>query len=249
MLQMLQIFMSCYGFFVFFLVTLISGLFLLVGLLIDKCFFETKISYWTLGAKLFIKLFGVRHCVVLEHPLIPKGFILANHRCFFDFAWDPVISNSSGVARLEATLITTFLGIVGYLENRMIIFKRGKTNSHQLFSQLLKTMTESPRRIMFYPEGTRCNYLTLADAAELKTYLRYGLLKRIYEHQKFPVQLTISSNKEQVFNEKTFHSQYGVTVKSAISEAIHPKDFTSFDDFIQKIADTWIECYRLTHSS
>ena len=77
--------------------------------------------------------------------------------------------------------------------------------------------------------------------------MRYGLLKRIYQYQELPVQLMITSNKELVVNEKKLSCNFNVELRSKITESISPKDFPTFKEFIDKIAEVWFITYQETH--
>ena len=74
-----------------------------------------------------------------------------------------------------------------------------------------------------------------------------GLLKSIYESKKYPVQLCITSNKEDVFNEKKLCVNYNTKIKTCFSDPIHPKDFDSFELFVDKICVEWFESWKITH--
>ena len=41
---------------------------------------------------------------------------------------------------------------------------------------------------------------------------------------------------------------YGKTIKSILSEPIYPNNFSTFNLFIDKVADEWMYCYKMTHS-
>ena len=204
---------------------------------------------WNLNSKLFIYyLCGVQQKIVNREKLIEKGFILANHRCFFDFAIDPYISNSSVVGRREAFYIVSFSYFLGVFDNKMIVFNRGRTKRHKLFKQITKHMIlTNTKRIIFYPEGTRQNYNLLTSSNDIKDKLKYGLLKSIYENNTYPVQLCITSNKENVFNEKTLSVNYNTKIVTCYSKHIHPKNFVTFQSFIDKISEEWFECWKITH--
>jgi hypothetical protein len=101
---------------------------------------------------------------------------------------------------------------------------------------------------MFCPEGTRKNYTSLSSHEELRSHIKFGLLKSIYEDKRFPVQLLISNNKEIAFNEKKLTATYGVEIHTKISFAIHPKDYATEVDFLDEIVRVWFDCYVETHS-
>lgn len=183
-------------------------------------------------------------------PLIEQGYILANHRSFFDFTFDTMISRGTIVGRREAFWAVCFFACLGYLDNRIVIFTRGAETRQELFSRLKQHMGITKyKRILFFPEGTRLKYTQLNSADDVKTYLKYGLLKCIYEDKQFPVQLQISNNKELVFDEKRLHIHYGVHVNTHRSKPIYPKDYATEQLFYDEIAAVWYECWKITHLS
>jgi hypothetical protein len=104
------------------------------------------------------------------------------------------------------------------------------------------------KRTLLYPEGTRMSYKILESKEDIKSKLKIGLIKEIYERNEFPIQIVISSNKENVLNEKKLTINRNVTIKSGISKGIHPKDFNTFEDFLDKICLEWFDLWKLTHS-
>jgi len=185
------------------------------------------------------EILQIKHIIHYKHPLIKKGFVLANHRSFLDFAIDPYLARASVMGRILAFLSVSFLWIIGMLEGRVIPFWRGRVTSHSLFSRC-KVCFKHTDRILFYPEGTRRGYKELWSTMEVREMFRYGLLKRIYEEKRYPVQIILSNNKENVFNEKKFYVNKGLCVKSIICEPIYPFDYENFDDFIEAIAEQWL---------
>ena len=194
--------------------------------------------------------------------LINSGFLLSNHRSFFDFFWDSYIFNSCMISRILAFVIVCFTSIISYLSDKTIIFNRGKTSRHSLFNECLSHLnnpSKKTKRILFYPEGSRKNhnYVTLNQH-----YLKPGLLKSIWEYSQttqndIPVQICISTNKENVINEKKLFvnkKKYGqlhctgitdiqepIKVSYYIDYPIYPKQYSSFEEFYNTIIKRW--CY------
>jgi 1-acyl-sn-glycerol-3-phosphate acyltransferase len=217
-----------------------------------------KIDTWKYTAKLFF--FVTRTKIKFtenSQQLIPHGFILCNHRSWTDFAFDPLHAKSSFITRRLALIGCLFAAVLGLFEKRVIWFVRPKKNSkekisHKIFEMCLQHLKKNGKycdRIMFYPEGTRKKYTSLASPEELKTkHLKYGLLKRIYQYQELPVQLMITMNKELVVNEKKLSCNFNVELRSKITESISPQNYQTFDEFIDKIAEVWFQAYQETHS-
>jgi hypothetical protein len=189
----------------------------------------------------------VKLSLTSDAPLIDTGYILANHRSFTDFALDPVIADSAIIGRRMAFIPMFWSTLLGYTEHRIFSFVRGKENRQELFQRVKKHLTLRSR-ILFFPEGTRMKYTHLSSGDELKTYLKYGLLKEIYYDKTYPVQIQISSNKELVINEKKLHIQYGVPVRTHRTKAIYPKDYESEQEFYDAIAVEWYNAWVTTHT-
>ena len=179
-----------------------------------------------------------------------NGFILSNHRSWLDFSYDNYFMNSTPLGRTLAFWGMAFWGLLKYKENRTIAFNRKGANRkkiYQLCKNHLNSNSNFNQRILFYPEGTRMKYSVLESANDLKSKLKIGLLKEIYDNKEYPVQILISSNKEKAFNEKKFHFARGVKINSAMSQGIHPKDYGTFEEFMDKISEEWYQLWRMTH--
>ena len=189
-------------------------------------------------------LCGIKHNIKIK-KLIKEGYIISNHRSFFDFSIDPYVSKSSIIGRKEAFYAVSFFSILGLLDQRIIPFSRGSTSRKELFNTVKKHRKNSKyKRILFYPEGTRKNYKTLSSANDVKNKLKLGFLKSIYEcSENLPIQICLSSNKEHIFNQKKFSCIYGMNVNTEFSNAIYPSDFKNFDDFIDNICNEWYKIW------
>jgi 1-acyl-sn-glycerol-3-phosphate acyltransferase len=191
---------------------------------------------------------GVQHQISGE-TLLDKGFILANHRGHFDVMYDAYVSNSVMMGRRMMMLAIPFVYLLSYIDDRVILIHRGKDHRADIFQRCIGHISRHPnKRILFYPEGTRNAYTTLHSCEELRSYIRIGLLKEIYKAQCCPVQLLISNNKEQPYNEKKLTVNYGVKINTKVSKPIHPKDYATDTEFIDEIVRTWFDCYIETHS-
>merc|ERR1712224_932942 len=99
---------------------------------------------WNLNAYLFIyHLCGTKVKIEKKsEPLLNNGFILANHRSWFDFGFDPFISDASVVGRKEAFWAVTLAYVLGLFDNKMIVFDRVKTNRKELFKKITQNMKD-----------------------------------------------------------------------------------------------------------
>lgn len=195
---------------------------------------------------------GVNHKITGE-KLITEGFILPNHRSFMDFLIDSYVCNGTQVSRWLVILGAPLSLLISYMDERVIFINRGKDSRNDIYQRCVLHINKlqennKNKRIIFYPEGTRNNYTSLSSCEELKSYIKFGLLKSIYEDKRYPVQLMISNNKEKAFNEKKLIANYGVNIHTKISKPIHPKDYATISEFFDEIVKIWYECYVETHS-
>jgi 1-acyl-sn-glycerol-3-phosphate acyltransferase len=204
---------------------------------------------YQLNARHFIyNVLGVQHKITGE-KLIDEGFILGNHRSFMDAMFDVYIGETVTLCRGLVILGAPFIVLLSYIDNRVILINRDKDKRNGVYQRcILHINQHQTKRVMFYPEGTRNNYTSLSSCEELKSYIKFGLLKTIYEDKRYPVQLLISNNKELAFNEKKLFAKYGVKIHTKISKAIHPKDYATEVEFFDDIVNIWFDCYVETHS-
>ena len=166
----------------------------LLGLGLERLSGSNRITQWLLEWNLDW-IVSVGHKVMDTNltphpntqPLIERGYVLANHRCFADFASDPYLSHSTVISRGIVMFATLFSGIQLWLEDRIIFIQRGKTNAQSIAAHMIRTMDRPQNpiaRYIFYPEGTRRQYQTLSGPDELLGYFRKGLLLTLYQHER-----------------------------------------------------------------
>jgi 1-acyl-sn-glycerol-3-phosphate acyltransferase len=218
-----------------------------VSLVMNVFGFRTR--FWEICVDVFFKMFFVNNCIAGD-PIIERGFILANHRTWCDFAYDPYISKSSMIGRHLAFLAMSFLSLLLMLDQRCIIINR-KDKRDVVFTQIIEYMNSNSLysgRILVWPEGTRRDYIELS-LEQTRSIIKPGLLKSIYEYKQYPVQLMISKNKEIVFNEQTIKVGLGQTIYTCFSKPIHPSDYKTFEEFFETICQEWFEYHNLLYMS
>ena len=186
----------------------------------------------------FFWLFHVRYRV--HGTFIDSGFILANHRTFCDFAYDPYVSRSAVVGRALAFASVLGSALLGFVERRFIVVQRTRSRQEAFDAIRRFQSADGPysQRILFWPEGTRRSHTTLT-LVETSRLLKPGLLKSIYEHRRTPVQIMLSKNKERVLDEKRLRVGIGWTIETRLSDSIHPRDFATFDAFFERVCADW----------
>lgn len=201
--------------------------------------------------KAVIDVMEAKSIIIKKEDKIKKGFILSNHRCWMDFIIDNYLAESTALGRYMAFIAVFFGSTVYYLDNRIIAFNRSKINRKKLYDlckQKLMTDNYYNQRILIYPEGTRMDYKKLNSKEDIKSKFKVGLLKEIYQRNEYPVQIQLTSNKELTVQEKIFYIKKGVTYKTAYSKEIHPKDYSTFEEFLDKISDDWYQLWKITHT-
>ncbi len=158
-----------------------------------------RISCWDLVTyNAFFRMLRLNHRV--HGTFIESGFVLANHRSWCDFGYDPYVSRSAVVGRSLGFFAMLFQSLLGLIENRFIVIDRTRSR-HDAFDSVRRFIHANgpySRRILFWPEGRRCTHTQLITFDETKRLIKQGLLKSIYEHRLLPVQIMMSNNKERV---------------------------------------------------
>ena len=218
--------------------------------IIPMCIFFTipfhSMRWYTYTKYLAFDTLKIKLSITSDEQLIKHGYILANHRSFTDFGIDPLLADSAIIGRRLACIIMFWNVMIGYADNRIFSFVRGKETRSELFHRIKKHFALR-NRILFFPEGTRLKYTNLSSKEELKSYLKYGILKEIYYDKAYPVQIQISSNKELVINEHKLYVNYGDNVKTHRTRAIYPTNYDTENDFYDAIATEWYDAWVKTH--
>lgn len=193
----------------------------------------------------------IRHSFVPGHSTVARRgtIILANHRSWCDFPFDNHLTRATVVSRSVVQYAMLVAGALQVCEHRVIRFRRGRTNKEDLYSRLDAHMRRHHRNILLYPEGKRMRHLRLSSVDECKATLKPGLLWMIYNKGQYPVQVVVSSNKERVLDERALSIRLGVAVRTYAGPILHPRDYASFECFVDAIATQWYEAWTLTHST
>jgi linoleoyl-CoA desaturase len=243
-------FLSLYFVFMIFVLTIAVPIILLPNVLIMKCLgYEINIWRKFLSFPSYAKMLNTTHDY---HPdsneLVDSGFILPNHRTWVDFCLDPYIAKASILGRVEAWLAISFASLICYFEKMIIVINK-KDDRHTTFSKMInhmnsKTPGQYNKRIIFYPEGKRCSYISCENIDDVKSKLKPGLLKSVYEYKLQPIQLMITNNKEKFFNEKKLSVGFNIHMTTYISKPIHPTNYSNFEDFYTAIATEWFTIWN-----
>ena len=221
--------------------TIIVPIFFIIPALINRLFYKNKYKICQYYNNfMFTKLFFINF-VEKGFPLIDNGIVISNHITIFDGGIDSAINNTECIARRLVNIMMLFNGLIVMIEKWGIMINRNNTSRHDLIKKI-KDKLKNINRILLYPEGTRKKYYidgTKITKDLIRTNLKYGTLKSIYnEVESIPIQINISS-KERILLECLKIDLYIYR-----SDIINPKDYNTFEDFIDKIIDEWVICYN-----
>ena len=228
-------------------------------LLIIFPFYNVKLKYY---GKYIFNALKIKHTFIKESEYIQKGFILANHRCYFDFFLDTIISESIIIGRRLAFLLFLFGSLYLTSQTGIIVINRGKDSRKSIFNKILNYFSlndnnnnnndnkdNKDKRILFFPEGTRLRHQHIDSINHVKEIFRYGLLKEIYYYQHLPVQIQMSNNKELVIDERKYKINKNVVIKTHLSKPIYPKDYITEQEFYDAVAKQWYHSWLITHTN
>mmetsp|Transcript_52436 Transcript_52436/g.111739 ORF Transcript_52436/g.111739 Transcript_52436/m.111739 type:complete len:342 (+) Transcript_52436:190-1215(+) len=178
-----------------------------------------------------------------HHPVV----FLCNHRSWGDFWIDAaILGGTSFVSRWAVAPAIPITAVWGWLQGWMWLFNRNAKRHSGWVSWLsnffMYSRTMFPMKgLVLYPEGTRSH---LPKGNPLKT----KSLEAIYK-LGWPVQVVISTNKENLMNEGKCWVGIGETINTAVSEAIWPNQVTTCEEFLEKIKATWSSTWDEAYSS
>ena len=237
-------------FIIFYLITAIILPILIILLKPLNILFGDKFNWNKLSYIILNYILCIDNEIIYKDKFIKNGYILSNHRSWFDNIYDVYITKSIGTGRYLGIMSMGFAGLLSYIENRAAIFKRGKVKRKEIFNKMFKIKKKSKyKNLLIFPEGTRNNYKEINSIEDIKSKLKFGIIKSIYETDKnLPVQLCITSNKEKVINEKKLKFNRNVKIKTCISKVIIPKNYDTLELFINAICKEWFDCYNISHN-
>lgn len=195
----------------------------------------------------------VKYKKLNNNKLINKGFIISNHPSIYDIFHDTYYTKSIPISHNLVLKKIPFAILLIIICNRIFIFNRDKKNidKNELFKNIKCKLNNSKKeysRCLLYPEGKLIQYNEgIKNIEHLKNNLKFGLLKKIYEDNEYPVQLFITSYKEKVINQFTSEINFNQKIYSKISKPIYPKDYKTFEDFCNAIVKKWYKYYLDTN--
>ncbi|CAE8609624.1 unnamed protein product [Polarella glacialis] len=167
---------------------------------------------------------------------------LANHRSWGDFWVDAaLLGGPSFISRMLVAVSIPCSAGWGYLRGWLWFFHRGakyKGGTVNWMMAFWRACHEDcpGKGVVMYPEGTRS---LLPQGLPLKP----GGLAAAFK-LSWPVQIVITTNKEFVMAEKSLGIGFGIRCVTSVSEPLWPKDFASFEDFIEAVEALWQQTWR-----
>ena len=164
---------------------------------------------------------------LFEHPCL----IFSNHRSGADFFVDGYLTSGNaaylGLAKIRYYLPGSM--VLGHFHRHLILFTNRSLRREELYGRAIEML--KTRSIILYPEGSR-------NLLNQSLPLKIGFIKLAYQHQ-IPVQIMITGQKEDLFNEKTWSAQRGVTCLCSLSDVLKPNGCASLEHWIELIQQTW----------
>lgn len=198
----------------------------------------------------FLWLTGTRYAhtpnsQLLVDDTVQPVIFLANHRSWGDFWVDnALIGGPSFMARALVAVAIPFSALWGWLQGWLWFFVRGAKREEGTRQWMQNFCLSSHQNyhykgVVIYPEGTRT---LLPKGGPLK----FGGIAAAYR-LGWPVQIVITTNKEEVMAEKSLAIGCNVRCVTCVSPPILPESFVSeqeFVDWVQQVwHSTWEEAY------
>ena len=160
---------------------------------------------------------------------------ICNHRDWGDFFIDlhVVEGRSCFLSRLAVLGAFPLFGFYGLITRNAVFFRRNALRDFAKFNQwVTQQIQRSPcHGIVVYPEGTR-------NVKPESLPLKRGMLRYAYA-ERTPVQVVITTNKEHVMSQRLKKASFGVKCVTSYSDLVVPTDYSSFQDFMDEVQQTW----------
>ncbi|KAL4523122.1 hypothetical protein Ndes2526A_g07830 [Nannochloris sp. 'desiccata'] len=160
---------------------------------------------------------------------------LCNHRSWADFLVDQYVTEGRTlfVGRWAVAAAFPLVMIPLRAIRCAILFKRGHIADIEGFNKWIDSQfANSPQTgLGVYPEGHRSTH---GESLPLKR----GMLKYAFS-RKLPVQIVIGGNKESILSEKHCTARFYQTIAVGFSEVLKPEEYDDFENFMQKVQETW----------
>lgn len=158
----------------------------------------------------------------------PPGLYIANHQSFIDI---PMILSSVQIPPImkKEVLFIPLLGLCGYSSGAIIVDRKDPDSRKKVFQEAMSRLTEYDQSLQYYPEGTR--------QKEDKGPKEYSIIKKplmqfAYSNNIKVYPISIFGTRK-VLDEKSGLVNYGTKIGSIFHEAVNPKDFDNYEDFMK----------------
>jgi 1-acyl-sn-glycerol-3-phosphate acyltransferase len=188
-----------------------------------KIFFQT-ITYIACAAKVYSEDHRPEH---IKKFHTPHGLYISNHQSFFDIPLSLSFYRIPPIMKKSILYIPIF-GICGYSAGAMIVDRKDKRSRRKVFARACNRLLYGMKSLHFYPEGTR----NKGDGSPKKIEeLKKPIIKFAYANN-IPLYTTTMYGTNKVFKGGLINHFQKVGIITR--DAIYPKDFSDFDEFLEK---------------
>ena len=213
---------------------LLYGLILPFYIIIFTLFMSETNVYKSYTSFMINNVFQVRFEILNPREKIEKGIFISNHNSGFDNMYDSFLTDATLLARSNVKYYHGLYYVIQKMYDMIYLFDNKSLNRHETYIEIDNHMNKTGKNIIYYPEGTRVR-TPYNNVDELKSKIKYGLLKSIYENKKYKVQLFLSTNKNAPFNGKK------EKIISTYSKSFDSNDYDSFKTYSDDILKNWFE--------
>lgn len=172
-----------------------------------------------------------------------RVIFLCNHVSWADFFIDQALTGGgSYLSRMMVWVGTPVSSFYAWLSQSTWFFNRKPGVDREWLANWMNTEWDKrpDAGMVAYPEGTRNQ---TGKPLKLKT----GVLEFAYRY-KYPIQCVITTNKDQVINEKKLRAGFNKTVVTSVSCVVDPAEFEDQSSFVEEVRktfeETWNDAYN-----
>lgn len=159
----------------------------------------------------------------------PQGLFISNHLSAMDIPLLLTRFQVPPIMKKEVLYIPIF-GMCGYSAGAMIVDRKNPQSRKKAFEMATQRLVKGFKSLQYYPEGTRQRQTTSPKPLEK---IKKPILKFAYHHNVAVYAVSVYGT-QAVFNPKSALINYGNKIGIIVHDAIHPKDFSSEEEFLAK---------------
>lgn len=174
----------------------------------------------------------------------PRTMFLCNHRAWGDFILDPILTGGSILSRAAVGAVLPGSFLLGVFYNFCWFFRRGTGRPRSWYTDFTAEMwSRRPNAgLVVFPEGHR-------NQTQQSLRLKQGMIEVAY-NLKVPVQVVITTRKEELLDEKRLRVAAGtVRCVAATSEVINPAAFETPEEWTAAVQETWDSTWNIAYGA